>query len=158
MSATTSITIGDAARRSGISPESIRHYERIGLLPSPVRGDNGYRYFSQETLDRLATIRAWRDIGMSLDEIRELSAATEGEEMRCETVQRQLLAHAGEVRSRIQSLQTLESLSMRCTVRHRPSLVADFRVQALCGSRCRLSPAMGSAARIFSRWRGRGQS
>lgn len=121
MSATNAITIGDAARRSGISPESIRHYERIGLLPSPVRGDNGYRYFSQETLDRLATIRAWRDIGMSLDEIRELSTATDGEEMRCGTVQRQLLAHAGEVRSRIQSLKALESRLRRLASECDPS-------------------------------------
>lgn len=118
MSSTTTFTIGDAARRCGISPESIRHYERIGLLPEPLRGDNGYRHYSQEGLDRLATIRAWRDIGMSLDEIRSLNATASGKPAQCDAVQQRLLRHADDVSERIKSLQSLEarlrSLAVKC--------------------------------------------
>jgi MerR family transcriptional regulator, redox-sensitive transcriptional activator SoxR len=66
-----SLTIGDVARRVGIRASAIRYYESLGLLPEPPR-DGGWRTFDPATISRLQVIRAARDFGFALDEIRQL--------------------------------------------------------------------------------------
>ena len=64
--------IGEMARKIGVQPESIRYYERIGLLPKPRRGTGGYRLFSRDDLGRVELIKKMQALGFSLDQIRRM--------------------------------------------------------------------------------------
>jgi MerR family copper efflux transcriptional regulator len=66
------ILSGELARLCGVSPDTIRHYERLGLLPAAVRGSNGYRRFPRETVGRVALIRRAVAIGFSLNELQRI--------------------------------------------------------------------------------------
>lgn len=67
-----SFTIGALARRAGVAIDTIRYYEREGLLPSPRRRASGYREYGESEVRRVRFIRRAKDLGFSLDEIREL--------------------------------------------------------------------------------------
>jgi len=69
-------TIGDLARRTGLTTKAIRYYEDIGVLPPSPRGANGYRCYSQADVNRLNLLRRLRLLGISLAEARSLLAAT----------------------------------------------------------------------------------
>jgi len=64
--------IGELAGKIGVQPESIRHYERIGLLPKTKRGTGGYRVFTREHLERVELIKKMQALGFSLDQIRRM--------------------------------------------------------------------------------------
>ena len=64
--------IGELARRTGIQVETIRYYEREGLLPEPARSDGNYRVYGPGHLEQLQFIRHCRSLDMSLDEVRTL--------------------------------------------------------------------------------------
>lgn len=64
--------IGEVARRTGISAKMIRHYESIGLIPLPDRRDSNYRDYGHHDLHRLGFVKRARELGFSMDEIREL--------------------------------------------------------------------------------------
>lgn len=68
----TRLRIGELAKRSGLSVETLRYYERRGLIPPPERLASGYRSFPEQTLDRLVFIKRSKELGFSLDEIAEL--------------------------------------------------------------------------------------
>jgi MerR family transcriptional regulator, redox-sensitive transcriptional activator SoxR len=65
------VSIGEAARRIGIRPSAIRYYESLGLLQAPER-QSGWRCFDQTSLDRLRVIHTARELGFTLEEIRQL--------------------------------------------------------------------------------------
>ncbi len=67
-----SLRIGDLAARTGVKVETIRWYEKVGLLGSPGRTSSNYRAYEPDALRRLTFIRRSRDLGFSLDEVREL--------------------------------------------------------------------------------------
>jgi hypothetical protein len=69
---TGTFSIGALALATGTKIETIRYYERIGLLPQPARTGGNYRAYAQPHFDRLSFIRRGRDLGFSLDEVREL--------------------------------------------------------------------------------------
>lgn len=60
---------GDVARRCGVSADTIRHYERVGVIPRAVRGANGYRFYPREVVDRVLLVRRAVAIGFSLEEL-----------------------------------------------------------------------------------------
>ncbi len=66
------MTVSDIAKRTGISPDSVRYYEELGLLPSPPRSPSGYRQYGEETLPRIRFIKAAQSLGLRLSDIREL--------------------------------------------------------------------------------------
>jgi Predicted transcriptional regulators len=66
------VNIGGAAAASGVSQRMIRHYEKIGLIPSPPRRDSGYRDYSEADIHRLQFIANARDLGFPIEEIRVL--------------------------------------------------------------------------------------
>ncbi len=68
----TVMKIGEIAKRSGVGVETIRYYEREGLLQKPERRPSGYRQYDESTLDRLEYIRQSKELGFTLTEIREL--------------------------------------------------------------------------------------
>jgi MerR family mercuric resistance operon transcriptional regulator len=66
------LTIGQVAREAGVNIQTIRYYERRGLLPEPPRGDSGYRYYGEEAVKHIRFIRNAKELGFSLKEIGEL--------------------------------------------------------------------------------------
>lgn len=66
------MNIGQAAQASGVSPRMIRHYEKIGVVPKPLRRDSGYRDYSDADVHRLKFVANARDLGFPIEEIRAL--------------------------------------------------------------------------------------
>jgi len=100
--------IGELAERSGCLVETIRYYERIGLLPPPERSSNNYRSYSSQHSERLSFIRHCRALDMTLDEIRVLLDLREHPEQDCVGVNELLEKHIAHVAERIAALSTLE--------------------------------------------------
>ena len=71
------LTIGAVANQTGLTTETIRYYEREGLIPPPSRADNGYRNYSADTIQRLKFIKRAKSLGFSLNETTELLAISE---------------------------------------------------------------------------------
>jgi MerR family mercuric resistance operon transcriptional regulator len=61
------LSIGKLSQRSGVNIETIRYYERIGVMPAPARSAGGYRLYAHEHLKRLSFIRRGRELGFTLD-------------------------------------------------------------------------------------------
>lgn len=101
--------IGQLARASGCKVQTIRYYEQIGLLPEPRRTAGNQRLYRQADLERLQFIRHGRELGFSLDAIRELLALAEHPRQPCEAADRIAREHLREVESRLNRLQSLKS-------------------------------------------------
>jgi MerR family copper efflux transcriptional regulator len=71
---TPSLTIGTVAKRAGVPIDTIRYYEREGLLPEPLRRASGYRSYNETAVRQLRFIRRAKDLGFTLEEIRDLMA------------------------------------------------------------------------------------
>ena len=102
------ISIGALSRRTGCNVETIRYYERIGVMPLPARTDGGHRQYGRDHVRRLAFIRRSRALGFSLASVRTLLSFVDGGERTCEDVQSVTLAHLGETRRKIADLLKIE--------------------------------------------------
>ena len=80
------LTIGKLASATGTKVETIRYYEQIGLLPAPARSAGNYRTYEGEHLRRLSFIRRARDLGFSIDQVRELMGLADRREQSCMAV------------------------------------------------------------------------
>ena len=100
--------IGQLARSVGVDTQTIRFYEREGLLPPPDRQDNGYRIYTERHVERLAFIRRCRILELSLAEIHELQRYQGAPHQPCRAINTLLDDHIAQVRSRITDLQVLE--------------------------------------------------
>ena len=97
--------ISDAASASGCHLETIRYYERIGLIPTPARTGRGYRHYSTDDVERLRFITRGRDLGFSLDEIRSLLRLDQDSGLACEEATEVARRHLRRVEARIQDLR-----------------------------------------------------
>ncbi len=100
--------IGEISKRSCVPVETIRYYEKIGLLPKPDRETSGYRAYRNAHLDRLLFIKRCRNLDMAQDEIRELIRLSENPEADCHEVDALLARHLEHVRDRLKELSSLE--------------------------------------------------
>jgi len=100
--------IGKLAERSGCQVETIRYYERIGILMPPERSSNNYRAYNEDHAERLLFIRQCRALDMTLEEIRVLLDLRDHAEQNCVGVNELLDKHIAEVSARITALSTLE--------------------------------------------------
>lgn len=111
------MTIGKAAREAGVNIETIRFYERRGLIERPPKG-NGYRIYSPEEVARIRFIKEVQQIGFSLTEIGDLLELRADPAADCSEVRRQAVAKLDEVRRKIEQLQAvgaaLETLIAAC--------------------------------------------
>lgn len=111
--------IGDLAEATGTPVDTIRFYEREGLLPPARRADNNYRVYAPAHVDRLAFIRQCRSLDMTLDEVRALLTLRDAPAGDCGEVNALLDAHIGHVTQRLRELRALrkdlEALRARCT-------------------------------------------
>lgn len=101
--------IGQLAELAGVNTQTIRFYERQGLLPPPDRQENGYRVYNERHGERLAFICRCRILGLSLAEIHELQGYQDDPHQPCAAVNALLDEHISHVRSRITALQALET-------------------------------------------------
>jgi Cd(II)/Pb(II)-responsive transcriptional regulator len=104
----TDLTIGALARRMQCQTETIRFYEREGLLPPPARSGGNYRLYGKPHLERLAFIRRCRSLDMTLDEIRVLLQLRDKPADNCAEVNGVLDEHIQHVADRIADLRTLQ--------------------------------------------------
>lgn len=100
--------IGELAAASDTAVETVRYYERQGLLPEPARTESNYRTYGSEHLARLQFIRYCRGLDMSLDEVRVLLRFKDSPHENCGDVNAVLDEHIGHVSRRIQELRALE--------------------------------------------------
>ena len=105
--------IGQLAKSCDCSPESIRYYEKIGLLPPAVRRANGYRSYDSSHLKWLAFILRSKALGFSQDEVRRLTNLAHAPNSTCQDVHELIVTHIGGVRARLQELQQLEKSLLR---------------------------------------------
>ena len=106
------LTIGEVARGSGLGVETVRYYEREGLIPEPGRSESGYRQFPPETVERLRFIAHSKQLGFSLKEIRELLALrieTPSADA-CDEVRERAQIKLREVQDRIAALRRMEDV------------------------------------------------
>ena len=120
--------IGDLARRTGTKVETIRWYERDGIMPAPVRTAGGHRLYTQAHRDRLAFIRHARELGFPLEDVRELLRLADDPERPCAEADAIARSHLAAVRSRIARLQALEAELARMVAACGHGRVAECRV------------------------------
>ncbi|HDZ49140.1 hypothetical protein LCGC14_0278990 [marine sediment metagenome] len=101
------ISIGELARRADCKPETVRYYERIGLLRDASRTEGGQRRYGEDAVRRLTFIRHARDFGFSVEAVRELLAMSDQPDMPCHQVDAIAKHHLEKVESRLQRLTVL---------------------------------------------------
>lgn len=101
------ITIGKLSDHTGVKVETIRYYEKIGLMPSPPRKSGGHRLYGPQFVDRLCFIRRGRELGFSLSDIRKLFGLEDGQPT-CEQVHALTQEHIKDIRRKIADLKKLE--------------------------------------------------
>jgi MerR family copper efflux transcriptional regulator len=116
--------IGEAARESGVSAKSIRHYESIGLIPPANRTFANYRLYTRNDVETLRFIRHARNVGFSLDSIHELLGLWHDKSRSSADVKQMTLEHIRELDGKIRELQsmrdTLQKLASCCKGNNRP--------------------------------------
>jgi Cd(II)/Pb(II)-responsive transcriptional regulator len=114
--------IGELAHTTGVDVETIRYYEKAGILPPPARAPNGYRLYGRPQLERLAFIRHCRALDMPLAEIKGLLDFVTHPEADCGDINRLIDDQLARVRARLKSLRALEkqlaALRARCEAGH----------------------------------------
>jgi Cd(II)/Pb(II)-responsive transcriptional regulator len=110
--------IGELAKLTDCQVETVRYYEREGLLPPPARSDGNYRVYTQAHVERLTFIRNCRSLDMTLEEIRSLLSLRDSPQDQCENVNALIDEHIQHVNARVASLQALQTqlleLRQRC--------------------------------------------
>jgi len=111
MSGPAKITIGELSRRTGCKVETVRYYERIGLMPSASRSAGRYRLYGDEDVRRLAFIRRARALGFAVPDVRALlTLARDPRAVPCTEARELAAAHLGAVRAKIADLRAMERL------------------------------------------------
>ena len=148
------MNIGDAAAASGVSAKMIRHYESIGLIPPAGRRDSNYRDYGHHDLHRLAFIRRARDLGFSMDEIRDLLRLWGDTGRSSAEVKALTETHILDLEARIDRLRdmrdTLQTLAVACDGDNRPhcpiirGLSGEAPMRAISSGRAATKPTMRS--------------
>ncbi len=102
------ILIGELSRRTNVNIETIRYYERNGILPAPPRTEGGHRIYDEAHLKHLNFVRRCRELGFGLDSVKEMLRMVEGGDVTCEQVRIIAQNHLDDVRSKIDDLRRME--------------------------------------------------
>jgi len=121
-------SIGELAHPTGTKVETIRYYERIGLLPAPARTGGNYRAYTRQHLARLNFIRRARDLGLSLDQVRQLLHLADDSDQPCIEVGRIARQHLVDVERRLAHLSALATELRRLIAECSRGAVAECRV------------------------------
>jgi MerR family mercuric resistance operon transcriptional regulator len=113
----------ELARRTGCNLETVRYYEKVGLLPEPPRTATGYRSYDTAHERRLRFVLRARELGFSLDEIRELLRLVDERDQPCAEASAIAAAHLDDVRAKMADLKRMERV------------LRDVVAQCACGTR-----------------------
>ena len=125
--------IGELARATGTKVETIRFYEKIGLLGAPSRTDGNYRDYSAHHLGRLSFIRRARDLGFTLDQVRALLTLADDRDQSCSAVDTVAREHLAQIDQKIADLRALR--------RELEGMISQCSQGAI--SECRIIEALG---------------
>ncbi len=100
----------DLARTTGCNLETIRYYEKVGIMPDPPRSPKGYRCYDQRHVDRLNFVMRARALGFSLEEVRSMLTMVDGGAQTCAEVEALASGHLDAVRRRIADLRRIEAV------------------------------------------------
>ena len=110
--------ISEAAAASGCHLETIRYYERVGLIPSPKRTGSGYRAYTPADVERLRFVSRGRELGFSLEEIRSLLRLNDDPKLSCGDVDALARVHLADIHQRLEALTRmageLERVIVQC--------------------------------------------
>lgn len=110
--------IGEVARRARVNKETVRYYEKRGLIPEPDRRRSGYRIFTRRHIDQICFIKRAQELGFTLSEIRELLDLRVNEEADCAEIRKEAQKKYRDVTDKIETLRrirsTLEDLIASC--------------------------------------------
>jgi len=125
------VKIGQVAREAGVSIDTIRFYERRGVLPAPERRPSGYRMFTEAAVQRIRTARSLQSLGFTLDEVIDALRAHDAGGATCDSERWRLEAVVDRIDARIAELRQARRNTMK--------------ILAECGAgRCRFAPAQGA--------------
>ncbi len=140
-------TIGRASDETGVKIETIRYYERIGIMPVPDRSGGGNRLYNDELLKRLKFIKRCRLLGFSIEDIRALLAMVDRQDLTCSQVHQMTVGHLSAVRQKIADLnqlaKALDNMASACSKGDVPECPI---IDALLDSTARSKPAQRPTA------------
>jgi DNA-binding transcriptional MerR regulator len=123
------LSTGDLSKEAGGKVVTIRYYEQVKLMPAPRRTEGNYRAYTREHLHRLQFIRRCRDLGFTLDQLRDLLQLSTQAGQECASVDRITENHLTEIERKIADLQTLAGelrrIKKRCSGK---GIIADCRI------------------------------
>lgn len=102
--------IGELAEKCRVNKETIRYYERLGLIPKPSRTESGYRIYTEQTVDRLNFIKRIQVLGFTLKEIDKLIGVVDRDEAKCRDMYDFTVYKIEEIQRKIQELKRLEQM------------------------------------------------
>jgi DNA-binding transcriptional MerR regulator len=127
--------IGELASATATKVETVRYYEKIGLLPPPERTAGNYRAYGSDHLARLSFIRRARDLGFTLESVRELLTLSDDKSQSCEAVDGIARVHLDEIDRKIGDLSALRTELDRVIGSCRHGTVADCKIIETLGPR-----------------------
>jgi len=111
----TSLTIGKVAQRVGVGIETVRFYEREGLLDEPPRGASGYRHYPEAVVPRLLFIKRAKELGFTLNEIKELLSLRLAPDTTCADVKQRAETKVADVEEKMASLRRMKKALVELT-------------------------------------------
>lgn len=122
------LSIGDLAKATGTKVVTIRYYEKIGILPEPPRTGGNYRAYGAGHRDRLRFIRRCRDLGFTLDRVRELLSLSAQTERDCQSVDQIAIEHLAAIERKVADLGRLADELRRISHCCKGGRIADCRI------------------------------
>jgi DNA-binding transcriptional MerR regulator len=121
-------TIGHVAKSAGCTVQAVRYYEQAGLLPRPERSNGNQRLYERAAVERLSFIRHARDLGFTLDVIRDLLSLSDNPEQPCDAADAIARAQLVQVERRIEHLKALKRELRRMVAQCSGGRISDCRV------------------------------
>ena len=128
------LAIGALSERTGVNIETIRYYERIGLLPAPPRSAGRHRLYDDSHRQRLVFIRRARELGFSLGQVRDLLGLVRGHDLTCSEVRALTERHVAAIRHKIRDLKRLERVLSDLTQQCQADKVPDCPILETLGA------------------------
>jgi len=104
------LQIGELAERCSVNKETIRYYERIGLIPKPIRSESGYRLYTEQIINRLKFIKRIQELDFTLSEIGKLLGVVERDEAKCHDMYDFTVAKIENIQRKIEDLHKIEQM------------------------------------------------
>nr|CAA70225.1 regulatory protein [Bacillus cereus]CAA70242.1 regulatory protein [Lysinibacillus sphaericus] len=102
--------IGELAEKCSVNKETIRYYERLGLIPEPDRTEKGYRMYSEQTVDRLNFIKRMQELDFTLNEIDKLLGVVDRDETKCRDMYDFTVLKIEDIQRKIEDLKRIERI------------------------------------------------